>query len=243
MHNIKVNATESTNSLAREWFNTNKNVYPICITAHHQTSGRGQRGATWVSNAGENLTFSVIYPKPGVEIGNQFLISAAVGLQIIKALKHLKINNLKLKWPNDIMADGYKIGGVLIENILQNNIISASIIGVGLNINQVQFQNLPKATSLKNLTGTIYSTEEVLSLVLEQFENMMVSNDSSFFKNILKEYEENLFRRKKASTFQLKDGSLIIGIILGVTPSGLLKLKVEDEEVRTFDLKELKLLF
>ena len=122
MHNIKVNATESTNSLAREWFNTNKNDYPICITAHHQTSGRGQRGATWVSNAGENLTFSVIYPKPNVEIGDQFLISAAVGLHIIKALKQLKINNLKLKWPNDIMADGYKIGGVLIENILQNNI-------------------------------------------------------------------------------------------------------------------------
>ncbi len=243
MHNIKVNATESTNSLAREWFNTNKNDYPICITAQHQTSGRGQRGATWVSNAGENLTFSVIYRKPNVEIGDQFLISAAVGLHIIKALKQLKINNLKLKWPNDIMADGYKIGGVLIENILQNNIISASIIGVGLNINQLHFPNLPKATSLKNLTGTIYSTEEVLSLVLEQFENMMVSNDSSFFKNILKEYEENLFRRKKASTFQLKDGSLIIGIILGVTPSGLLKLKVEDEEVRTFDLKELKLLF
>ncbi|TVZ27405.1 BirA family biotin operon repressor/biotin-[acetyl-CoA-carboxylase] ligase [Gillisia sp. Hel_I_86] len=243
MHIIKVSATESTNSLAREWFNTNKYDSPICIIASNQTSGRGQRGARWVSNAGENLTFSVIYPKPSVDITDQFLISAAVGLQLLKALKQLKINNLKLKWPNDIMADGYKIGGVLIENILQNNQIGASIIGIGLNVNQVDFPELPKAASLKNLTGTIYATEEVLSVILEHLEKMITSNDNSFFEAVLEDYETNLFRRKKASTFQLKDGSLLIGIILGVTPSGLLKLKVEDEEIRTFDLKELKLLF
>ncbi len=243
MHIIKVNATESTNSLAREWYNTNKNKSPICIIANSQTSGRGQRGATWVSNAGENLTFSIIYPQPNLEIGNQFLISAAVGLQLIKALKQLKINNLKLKWPNDIMADGYKIGGVLIENILQNNLIGASIIGIGLNVNQVNFPDLPKAASLKNLKGTIFSTEEVLSVILEYLERMISSNDKSFFENVLEDYEKNLFRIKKASTFQLKDGSLLIGIILGVTPSGFLKLQVEDEEIRTFDLKELKLLF
>jgi BirA family biotin operon repressor/biotin-[acetyl-CoA-carboxylase] ligase len=132
---------------------------------------------------------------------------------------------------------------VLIENILQNNVIGASIIGIGLNINQVHFPDLPKAASLKNLTGTIYSTEEVLSNVLEQLEKMIVSKDKSFFENVHEDYEANLFRNNKASTFQLKDGSFIVGIILGVTPSGLLRLKVEDEEIRTFDLKELKLLF
>lgn len=243
MHIIKVNATESTNSLAREWYNSNKNESPVCIVAFSQTSGRGQRGAKWVSNAGENLTFSIIYPNPKVEIGDQFLISAAVGLQIIKALKLLKINNLKLKWPNDIMADGYKIGGVLIENILQNNRIAASIVGIGLNINQVQFPGLPKASSLKNLTGTLYSRKEVLSTILSAMEEMMLGNKDLFFENVLKEYEKLLFRRKKASTFQLKDGSLLTGIILGVTPSGLLRVQIEDEQIRTFDLKELTLLF
>lgn len=243
MHIIKVNATESTNSLAREWYNSNKNESPVCIVAFSQTSGRGQRGAKWVSNAGENLTFSIIYPNPKVEIGDQFLISAAVGLQIIKALKLLKINNLKLKWPNDIMADGYKIGGVLIENILQNNRIAASIVGIGLNINQVQFPGLPKASSLKNLTGTLFSKDEVLSTILNTMEEMMLGNKDLFFENVLKEYEKLLFRRKKASTFQLKDGSLLTGIILGVTPSGLLRVQIEDEQIRTFDLKELTLLF
>jgi len=243
MYIIKVNATESTNSMAREWYNSKKNGEPICIVTKNQTSGRGQRGASWVSNAGENLTFSVIYPSPNLEITNQFLISAGVGLQIMKAFEDLKINNLKLKWPNDIMADGYKIGGVLIENILKNNRIDASIIGIGLNINQVHFPDLPKASSLKNLTGTIYSTEEILSKVLSKLEEMILSNDTTFFKTVLIDYEQYLFRRKKASTFQLKDGSMLTGIILGVTSSGLLKVRVEDEEIRTFDLKELKLLF
>ena len=72
---------------------------------------------------------------------------------------------------------------------------------------------------------------------------MILSNNKLFFENVLEDYEKLLFRRKKASTFQLKDGSLLTGIILGVTPSGLLKVQVEDEEIRTFDLKELTLLF
>jgi BirA family biotin operon repressor/biotin-[acetyl-CoA-carboxylase] ligase len=240
---IKVNATESTNSLAREWYNSNKNERPVCIVAFSQTSGRGQRGAQWVSNAGENLTFSIIYPNPKIEIGDQFLLSAAVGLQIIKALKHLKINNLKLKWPNDIMADNFKIGGVLIENILKNNRIAASVIGIGLNINQVEFPDLPKASSLKNLTGTIFTRDEVLSTILNTMEEMMLSNNKFFFENIIEDYEKLLFRIKKASTFQLKDGSFLTGIILGVTSFGLLRVQVEDEEIRTFDLKDLTLLF
>ena len=243
MHIIKVNATESTNTLAREWFQSNKKLEPVCILTNSQTKGRGQRGATWVSNAGENLTFSIVYPLPQVAIQDQFLISAGVGLQLIAALNVLKINNLKLKWPNDIMAENYKIGGVLIENIISNNKIAASIIGIGLNINQVQFEDLPKASSLKKLTGLIYSTDEVLAIVLQKLDEMIVAKTNFYFYGILEKYENTLFRKNKASTFQLKDGSLLTGIILGVTSTGLLKVQVEDEAISTFDLKELKLLF
>jgi len=148
-----------------------------------------------------------------------------------------------LKWPNDIMAENYKIGGVLIENIISNNKIAASIIGIGLNINQVQFEDLPKATSLTNLTGNLYSTDEVLAILLRNLEKMISPKTDSYFSGVLGKYENTLFRKNKASTFQLKNGSLLTGIILGVTPSGLLKVQVEDEALRTFDLKELKLLF
>jgi len=243
MRIIKVNATESTNTLAREWVQSNKNSEAICISTYQQTKGRGQRGATWVSNAGENLTFSVVFPFPPVSLKDQFLISAGVGLQIISALNELKINNLKLKWPNDIMAESNKIGGVLIENIISNHKITAAIIGIGLNVNQVSFANLPKASSLKNLTGIVYSTEEVLEIILKKLEQMILPKADSYFSGLLIKYEDILFRKNKASTFQLKDGSLLTGIILGVTPTGLLKIQVEDEELLTFDLKELKLLF
>ncbi|HSI69615.1 MAG TPA: biotin--[acetyl-CoA-carboxylase] ligase, partial [Gillisia sp.] len=170
MRIIKVSATESTNNFAREWFVANSVTSPVVIIAREQTKGRGQRGAGWVSNAGENLTFSIIYPLPKVEIQDQFIISAGVGLAILRALNSLKINKLKLKWPNDIMAANFKIGGILIENILSNGVIAASIIGIGLNVNQLDFPGLPKAASLALVTGKQYDLEEVLSLVIKEVE-------------------------------------------------------------------------
>ncbi len=243
MRIIKVSATQSTNSLAREWYQSNKNINPVCISAYNQTAGRGQRGAGWVSNAGENLTFSVIYPKPDIEIQEQFVLSAAVGLAVIKALNKLHIFSLKLKWPNDILAANYKIGGILIENILGNGRIDAAVIGIGLNVNQILFQDLPQASSLKLISGNQFEIDEVLKNILEELEAMMVNLKSHSAERIFKEYEELLFRKDKVSTFQFPNGEYLTGIILGITSTGLLKVQVEDEEIRTFELKELKLLY
>src|SRR5690606_37845685 len=102
MRIIKVSATESTNSLARELYQSNKNAEPFSIIADDQIAGRGQRGTSWVSNPGENLTMSVVFPKPAIKIQEQFLLSACVGLGVLEALNSLKINTLKLKWPNEI---------------------------------------------------------------------------------------------------------------------------------------------
>jgi BirA family transcriptional regulator, biotin operon repressor / biotin---[acetyl-CoA-carboxylase] ligase len=81
MRIIKVSATESTNNFAREWFASNSVSSPVTIIAREQTKGKGQRGAGWVSNAGENLTFSIVFPSPKVEIPDQFILSASVGWQ------------------------------------------------------------------------------------------------------------------------------------------------------------------
>ena len=240
---IKVNATASTNSLAREWYQSNKNLSPTCIQAFDQISGRGQRGASWLSNAGENLTFSVIYPSPEVSVQTQFVLSAGVGLALLDALNELKIKNLKLKWPNDIMAANFKIGGILIENILNAGKIGTTIIGVGLNVNQLAFPGLPKAASLKSLTQREFETETVLELILIHIERFLNSLKTTPALKILSRYEQELFRKNKASTFELPDGNFLTGIIKGITPAGLLKVQVEDDIIKTFDLKELKLLF
>ncbi len=240
---IKVSATASTNSLAREWCQSNKNLSPTCIAAFDQISGRGQRGAYWLSNAGENLTFSVIYPNPAVCVQSQFLLSAGVGLAILDALNELKINDLSLKWPNDIMAANFKIGGVLIENILKSGKIGTSILGVGINVNQLVFPGLPKAASLKSLSKKDFDTDSVLDLILKHLEHFLNGLNKTPGVEILSRYEKALFRKNKASTFELPDGNLLTGIITGVTPTGLLKVTLEDELLKTFDLKELKLLF
>lgn len=243
MRIIKVSATESTNILAREWYHLNRNTTPVCIHAYEQTSGRGQRGASWISNAGENLTFSVLYPKPTIKIQDQFILSAGIGLAILLALKELKIKNLKLKWPNDIMAANLKIGGILIENILNNGSIGTAIIGIGLNVNQISFPGLPKASSLNLVAGRAFEVEDVRDLILKNIESIMLNFKQGKAGGVLAEYEEKLFRKNKISTFQLPDDSFLTGIIKGITPTGLLKVEVEDNIIRTFDLKELKLLF
>lgn len=243
MHIIKVSATESTNTLSREWYHSNRNSAPFCIVAFEQTSGRGQRGAGWISNAGENLTMSMVYPNPAVEVQEQFVLSATVGIAIIEVLKELKIKRLKLKWPNDIMSANFKIGGVLIENILNNGRITASIIGIGLNLNQLIFPHLPKAASLKSLTGKDFDAEKVLDKIVTRLEMKLDDLKKADKQDILGDYETQLFKKDKVSTFQLEDGELLTGIIRGITSTGLLKLEVEDEIMRFFDLKELKLLF
>lgn len=242
MRIIKVSATESTNILAREWHQVNPIGAPICFIAREQTSGRGQRGASWISNAGENLTFSVLFPKPDLEIKEQFALSAAVGIAVLEALLEFKFQNLKLKWPNDIMAGNFKIGGILIENILNNGRIGASVIGVGLNVNQISFPGVPKASSLRLLSGEEFNNEKVLNAILKKLEKILSEVGKNVDK-ILSEYEKVLFKKGKVSTFQMPDNSFLSGIIKGITSTGLLKVQVEDETINTFDLKELKLLF
>ncbi len=243
MRIIKVNATESTNSLARGWYQSNKNDGPFCIIAEHQIAGRGQRGTNWDSNPGENLTMSVVYPNPRVGVKQQFVLSSTVALSVLDGLNELKINNLKLKWPNDIMAANYKIGGILIENILNNGRITAAIIGLGLNINQIDFPGLPKAASLQTVSGRSFEIFDVAGKLCFSLEKRLDALGLVKEEEILKEYESKLFRKNKVSTFLFPNGDLLTGMIKGITPTGLLKVVVEDEALKLFDLKEIKLLF
>ncbi|WP_373057001.1 biotin--[acetyl-CoA-carboxylase] ligase [Zunongwangia sp. H14] len=243
MRIIKVNAINSTNALARDLYPGKSAFAPLCVSAHLQTNGKGQRGAGWVSNAGENLTFSVLYPKTGVTAEKQFLLSASVALAILDTLEDYQVPKLRVKWPNDIMAANVKICGILIENILKKDAIAASIIGIGLNVNQEFFPNLPQAGSLRQVTGKIYEPDRLLEKLLDALSSRLEKISHRTGREILKEYESKLFRKEVASTFQLPNGSRLTGIIRGVTSEGLLKVELENEILKVFDLKEVKLLF
>ncbi|WP_289044633.1 biotin--[acetyl-CoA-carboxylase] ligase [uncultured Olleya sp.] len=241
MRIIKLNATESTNRFMRNLSLESSVQDFTTVVTSTQSKGRGQMGSAWQSESFKNLTFSVYKGFKQFEFEDQFKISMAVSLAIIKALETLQIPKLSVKWPNDILSANKKICGILIENVIKQSHIVSSIVGVGLNVNQLKFEDLPQAGSLKLITGLNYDLDEILHLILKHLEIQLklLENDTSALKN---NYESYLFRKEKPSTFKSDEG-LFSGIIKGVSNEGLLKVMIEDQELKTFDLKTIKLLY
>ncbi|MFV8224819.1 biotin--[acetyl-CoA-carboxylase] ligase [Christiangramia aquimixticola] len=243
MRIIKVDAIDSTNSFVRKFYEGASDFSPVCVRAIHQTAGRGQRGSNWEVKPGQNLTFSILYPQSQLEISKYFLLSASISLAILKVFRQLNIPQLKVKWPNDIMSSKKKVGGILIENIIKNDGIAASIIGVGINVNQTEFHNLPQASSLKLATGNSYDLDEILEILIPEIDTALSRLSTTSEEILLKKYQENMFMLDKVTVFQKPNSDKLNGIIKGVTPDGKLLLKTEDDKLEEFGLKEIQLLY
>ncbi|WP_299190209.1 biotin--[acetyl-CoA-carboxylase] ligase [uncultured Aquimarina sp.] len=240
---IKVDAIGSTNTFLRDMNREKYLTKPTCVVAREQLQGKGQMGTTWQSNPGENLTCSVFVPINDLDVMEQFYISMTVSLGVYDALDLLKLPKLSIKWPNDILSDKYKMCGILIENVVNNGRLRGAIIGVGININQLDFDNLPLAGSLKKILGRGFDIDEVLSILLAKLEYRFSILHRSNFQNIKREYESFLFRKNKPSTFLDVKGDSFVGIIQNITSAGKLQILLEDEIIQSFDLKEVKLLY
>ena len=243
MHLIKVSAINSTNSFAREMFKDKPQMPITCIVAKKQLQGRGQRGTHWDAEEGKNLTFSIFLPRPDMSPINQFLLSASVATSLLDSLEKFNLPRLKIKWPNDILSANQKIAGILIENIISDGRIVGSIIGIGLNVNQERFDDLPQAGSMKTMSGRHHDLEHVLDTLLQNFEMELKKFSDRNSEAILKAYKNRLFRREIPSTFQWPDGKLFTGMITNVTRTGKLLVQTDDEAITEFDLKEVKLLY
>ena len=137
---------DSTNDEARRHISDIDNL--SVVSALSQTAGRGQRGNTWTSNAGENLMFSIVLKSPALMAEDHFALNEIAALSVADFLSTYGIK-AEIKWPNDIYVGEKKICGILIENSFRGKTISSSIIGIGLNINQRNFNvNLPNPTSM-----------------------------------------------------------------------------------------------
>ena len=243
MHLIKVNAINSTNSFAREMFREKTTMPLTCIVAKKQLEGRGQRGTTWNAEEGKNLTFSVLLPRLQLHPSRQFLLSATVATSLVSTLEKFELPRLKVKWPNDIMSANQKLAGILIENIISEGKVIASVIGIGLNVNQQNFEGLPQAGSMKTVSGKDFELEEVLQLLLKDLENSFGSISEENSEAILSAYENRLFRKDVPSTFKLPEGQLFTGMITGVSETGKLRVQTDDDRVQEFDLKEIILCY
>ncbi|WP_315105611.1 biotin--[acetyl-CoA-carboxylase] ligase [Capnocytophaga gingivalis] len=243
MEIIKLNATNSTNTYLKNLLKEKQVKDLSCIWALSQTQGRGQQGAKWISEPGKNLTFSVLKKFENLPSEYHFLLNMEVSLAIFRALKKLYIPDLALKWANDILSSKKKICGILIENTLHKEQISSSIIGIGLNVNQVFFNDLPNVSSLQKIMGHPFDLEEVLLLICQELEVSLKSLSPTRFETMLDEYHTYLFRKDKPSTFEYPNGERFMGYIRGVSHNGQLQVEQEDALMSSFSLKEIKLLY
>lgn len=240
---IKLNAIDSTNDYLKKLA---KNAYleqGTTVVAKRQIAGRGQVGNGWISKEGESLTFSIFNRFESLPADRQFAISMAISLGIFEALTALNIPKISIKWPNDILSANRKIGGILIENVLEGSHVKYSVVGIGVNVNEPFLPNLPQASSLKLETGTTFNLEEVLQLMLNHvFRNLEQVSEMDFLE-MKRLYEDNLFRKEMVSVFENPEGSRFNGIIKGVSEIGELVVETENEGIQKFQLKEIKLIY
>lgn len=210
------------------------------IWAEHQTAGRGQRGHTWHSTEGENLTFSVVLTPTFLPIIEQFLLSEVVALALVATFKEYGIA-CKIKWTNDIYAGDKKITGVLIEHSLSGDKIARTIVGIGINVNQQSFPcDLPNPTSMAIERGTTFDRREVLDSFVKQLQRLYEMLEQGEKQRIEELYRATMYHLDELHTYAYPSGEEFVATIRGVRPSGELRLKHTDGVIREYAFKEVE---
>ncbi|MEC8238941.1 MAG: biotin--[acetyl-CoA-carboxylase] ligase [Bacteroidota bacterium] len=234
MHLIKLDAIDSTNDCLRKLILEKKPTKPTVVMSQYQKKGKGQRGQVWTSQAGKNLMFSLYVPNFTLPTKEVFSINKTVSVCLLHWLSSFNIPNICVKWPNDILSVDSKLAGILIESNILQSTANSIIIGVGLNVNQVEFQNLPNATSMHLLTGKSYDIDALLfSLTTRLLECLTPT-----LKNCNDDYHKYLYGLGQIRLF-LKDNKAFEGIIQSVNSEGKLVLETTDG-MQEFDVKELQ---
>lgn len=243
MNIIKLDAINSTNDFLKD-FARNQFVENLTVVlAVDQQKGKGQRGSEWTSDPGKNLTFSVLIKDLVLDSSMIFNLNIAVTVSLYETLKELTNINIAIKWPNDIMAENSKIAGILIENVFQHTREVYSIVGVGLNVNQISFDLLNNVTSLCLLENKEFDLDSILNiflLKLKQNISLLKNNQQNILWKI---YLEKLFKKNIPTTFEDENKQKFMGIIKGVSLTGQLLVILEDDTIKKFSVKEIKMLY
>lgn len=213
---------------------------PYVVVAQEQTKGRGQHGNIWHSAKGENLLFSFVVFPNAIKAEDQFMLNKVVSLSVRHFIENLLKSEVYIKWPNDIYIDNKKIAGILIEHSIMNDMLSSSIIGIGINVNQVAFpKEIPNPVSLKLVSGIGYNLDECLDVFLNTFQKyykMFISKEIEFLNE---EYLNALYLLEKKGNF-LFNKNLITATIKDVDKFGRLMLADENNKIFTCDFNEIK---
>ena len=232
-------ALGSTNNYCRDLLQEKDVREGTVVRAIDQTEGKGQGTNTWESEPGKNLTFSIILRPRFLNPPDQFLLSMVASLAISGFLQEYT-GGISIKWPNDIYADDKKIAGILIENSVIENSIDSTIMGIGVNINQVKFSNrLGTAISLAQLTGMTFSLVESLEKLCSMVSSLYNQLRRGEQDIIKKRYTGLMYRLNTESTYR-SSGQEFRAIARGVDNSGRLILDLPGKGTRCFSFQEVE---
>lgn len=232
---IFVPECHSTNSLALQLDSSKVGEGTVVIT-NCQTAGRGQRGNSWEAEPGKNLTFSIILKPAFLSLKDQFFLNIFCSLGIYDFLTGKTNATIAIKWPNDILANGKKICGILIENHIYGSQVSNAVVGIGFNVNQTHFA-IDSATALHTILDGEQDLEAILEDILVHLEARYLQLRQGDLTALKEDYLSAMHWRNEKHVFRVQE-RLIDGIIRGIDAIGKLTIETEGS-LMSFDIKEI----
>ena len=207
----------------------------MAVFTHEQTAAKGQRGRKWTSQKDLNIALSILLKPYPLSVPDQFKLSVCIAVSAWEFFSKYAGDETKVKWPNDIYWRDRKAGGILIENVIQSSQLAVgswvwSVIGLGININQTDFDpDLPNPVSLKQITGKIHEpielAKELCSIIEKNYQLLIARN----FMALFNKYQTHLY--KKDEKVKLKKGTRVFETtIKGVSETGQLITQHSIEE-------------
>jgi BirA family biotin operon repressor/biotin-[acetyl-CoA-carboxylase] ligase len=229
----------STNDYATQLLSKSKPKEGTVVITDHQVKGKGQYGRKWNSAPGQNLTLSVIL-YPNIHVDTQFDLNIMASLSVCAAIEQQTAISAQVKWPNDIYVRDRKICGILIKNNLSGSLISQSVVGIGINVNQQDFDPiLPNPTSLILQSGVRTALSDLREQLFEAMDRYysMLKNDPVELRQT---YSKILWRRSEEIHYKLEDGELRSGVLEGIERDGRLIIR-SHIGMSSYKLSEIKI--
>ena len=237
-HFFEIDACDSTNRTLQEWLKTHPLPEGTVLRTHQQNAGRGQGTNTWISEPGQNLTFSCVLFPENLNLSHAFILNMAITLGIYDYLTGFFHDHVKIKWPNDLLVNQKKIAGILFANTIRDQKVTQSVIGIGINMNQEKFHDLPNAVSLFVLLKQKKVLADELVRLLKCLDERYRLFREGKFEEIRVEFSRSLLGYHEPCNFFKEDVGFTASI-MGVNTEGKLALH-EGDTLNYYSHQEIK---
>jgi BirA family biotin operon repressor/biotin-[acetyl-CoA-carboxylase] ligase len=238
---IYLDEIDSTNAEAMRILKQGKPAEGSCVIAGFQREGRGQRSNVWASRPGENLLVSfILYPRPFLA-QRPFILSKTIALAVHNTIAAFSSGDVQIKWPNDILINGKKAAGILLENQWAGSNWQAAIAGIGINVNQTKFA-IEKATSLSTHSSNNLQVNSVLKELQMQLSHHYARLCNGQEEYITEDYHQHLFGKDHYYTYQTTNNQLKAKVVC-VSDDGRLEILTEKGDIHRYDLGQVRLIY